>query len=97
MHNQEVPLANTNSAKKRIRQNEKRQARNKAIRSRARTYVKLARNTMHAGDQGASEEAVKKAISELDRAVAQGVLHRNNASRRKSRLMKQLSRQAATE
>lgn len=90
-------MANTNSAKKRIRQNEKQQARNKAIRSRARTYVKLARNAMRAGDPEASKEAVQMAISELDRAVARGVLHRNNASRRKSRLMKHLGRQAASE
>lgn len=90
-------MANTNSAKKRIRQNEKRQARNKAIRSRARSYVKLARSAMQANDQDASKEAVQKAISELDRAVARGVIHRNNASRRKSRLMKQLGRQAASE
>ncbi len=87
----EEVLANIRSAKKRMRQNPKRQARNKHARSRARGYVKLARTSI-AGEDPAAAEAVKKAISELDRAAAKGVIHRNNASRRKARLMKQLAK-----
>lgn len=83
-------MANTRSAKKRIRQNEKRRVRNKTIRSRSRTYVKQAREVVQSGDYSASTGAVKQAISELDRAALKGVIHRNNAARRKSRLIARL-------
>lgn len=85
-------MANIRSAKKRMRQNPKRQARNVRIRTRARTYVKLARTSIDGQDAAAATVAVKQAISELDRAAAKGVIHRNNASRRKARLMKQLAK-----
>ncbi len=85
-------LANTRSAKKRIRQNEKRRVRNKTIRSRSRTYVKQARELIQSGDHSSSAEAVKQAISELDRAALKGIIHRNNAARRKSRLIAHLSK-----
>ncbi len=85
-------MANIRSAKKRMRQNPKRQARNVRIRTRARTYVKLARTSIDGQDPAAATAAVKQAISELDRAAARGVIHRNNASRRKARLMKQLAK-----
>jgi small subunit ribosomal protein S20 len=80
-------LANLHSAQKRIRSNERKRVRNRIIRSRARTAVNSAR-TASSGATGAV--AVKKAVSELDRAAAKGVIHKNNAARRKSRLMKQL-------
>jgi small subunit ribosomal protein S20 len=84
-------LANTKSAKKRIRQNEKRRARNRVFRGRARTYVKKARMAIESGDLETARAATLVAISELDKAAQKGVLHDNNASRRKSRLMKQLA------
>ena len=84
-------MANTRSAKKRMRQNEKRRMRNKAVRSRTRSYVKEARQSIKAGDYEASTEAVKKAIRELDRAASKGIIHRNNAARRKRRLMARLT------
>jgi len=84
-------LANTASAKKRIRQNEKRREQNKVWRTRARTYVKRARIAMENDDKAAALEAVNEAIRELDKAASKGVIHRRNADRRKSRLMKQLS------
>ena len=87
----EVALANTKSAKKRILQNEKRRLRNREVMSRTRTYVKRARIAIDEKDLPASEEAVRLAISELDRAVAKGVIHKNNAARRKSRLMTHLN------
>ena len=87
----EVELANTKSAKKRILQNEKRRIRNREVMSRTRTHVKRARVEMNEGDFSASEIAVRQAISELDRAAAKGVIHKNNAARRKSRLMAHLN------
>ena len=84
-------MANTRSAKKRIRQNEKRRLRNRMILTRTRTFYKRARGAVVQGDLQAAIEQVKLAVSQLDRAVAKGVLHRNNAARRKSRLMKRLA------
>ena len=63
---------------------------NRSIKSLVRTSITKARNAIATGDEN-SEEAVRKAISELDRAAKKGVIHRNNAARRKSRLMKQLN------
>jgi small subunit ribosomal protein S20 len=85
-------LANTASAKKRIRQNAKRRTRNQVWRTRARTYVKRARISMEQDSPEAPREAVMLAISELDRAASKGVIHKRNAARRKSRLMKQLNK-----
>jgi len=84
-------LANTASAKKRVRQNEKRRMRNRVWLTRARSTVKQARIAIDSQDSEASVEAVNKAISELDRAANKGVIHKRNASRRKSRLLKKLS------
>lgn len=80
-------MANTLSAKKRIRQNEKRGARNRAVISRTRTYIKQALQSIEAKEVEAADQAVKVAIREIDRAVSKGVLHPNNGARRKSRLM----------
>lgn len=85
-------MANTASAKKRIRQNEKRRVRNQAIRSRARTRVKQAVAAIEAGDVESAQAAVKVATSELDRAASKGTIHRNNAARRVSRLMHRLAK-----
>ena len=83
-------MANTKSAQKHMRQDIKRRVRNRVVRSSARTYVKRARVLINAGEMDESVAAVHEAISALDRAVAKGVIHRNNAARRKSRLMKRL-------
>ncbi len=82
-------MANTKSSKKRIRVSAKRAARNRVYRSSARTYVKKARKAILEG--AAPEEqlaAIKEALRALDRAAERGVIHKNNAARRKSRLMK---------
>jgi small subunit ribosomal protein S20 len=84
-------LANHKSALKRQRQNEKRRAYNKMYRTRARTFVKKARTTIADGDIEAATAATRLAIQDLDKAASRGVIHRNNAARRKSRLMKQLT------
>jgi len=84
-------VANTASTKKRVRQNEKRRLRNRVWLTRARSTVKQARVTIDSQDSAASVEAVNIAISELDRAASKGVIHKRNAARRKSRLLKKLS------
>jgi small subunit ribosomal protein S20 len=84
-------LANIKSAIKRNKQNEKRRLRNRIYRGRARTFVQKARVEINRGEQETSVEAVKAAIIELDIAAGKGVIHKNNAARRKSRLMKQLA------
>jgi small subunit ribosomal protein S20 len=84
-------LANTKSAIKRIRQNDKRRVRNRVYRGRARTFVKNARLALENGDLEVARAATMQAVSELDKAAQKGVLHNNNASRRKGRLMKQLA------
>jgi len=84
-------LANIKSAIKRNRQNEKRRAHNRIFRGAARTQVKKARTAIEDGEQETAAAEVKMAIQKLDRAAAKGIIHKNNAARRKSRLMKQLA------
>ena len=74
-----------------MRQNVKRRARNQKIRSRARTSVKRAREAVSSGT--GAEQAVRQAVSELDRAASRGIIHKKNAARRKSRLVKRLRSQ----
>jgi small subunit ribosomal protein S20 len=81
-------LANSKSAEKRIRVSERRRLRNRPFRSAARTYVKKAELAIASGDQAVAEEAVLLATRTLDRVASKGVIHPNNAARRKSRLMK---------
>lgn len=88
-------MANIKSAEKRIRQAPKRAARNRTLRSGARTAVKRARTAIEGADT-TSAEAVQAAIQTLDRAAAKGVIHPNNAARRKSRLMQALNKANAT-
>jgi small subunit ribosomal protein S20 len=83
-------VANTKSALKRMRQNEKRRLRNRAVRSRVRTAVKTAR-TMLAGASTDAGTAVVEAIRVLDKAVTKGVIHRNTAARKKSSLARRLA------
>jgi small subunit ribosomal protein S20 len=89
--NKECKLANTQSAKKRIRQNEKRRVRNLSWRTRAKTYVKRARAALASQEVEQADTAVLEAAKELDRAAARGAIHHRNAARRKGRLMKQLA------
>lgn len=83
-------MANNKSALKRIRQNEKRRLHNRMYRTRTRTFVKRARETMRSGTPADAAEATRLAIRDLDMAASRGVIHPRNAARRKSRLMKQL-------
>jgi small subunit ribosomal protein S20 len=89
-------MPNLRSAKKRMRIEEKRRARNKAVKSTVRTQITKAREGIASTPaEPQTEEAVRQAISALDRAVTKGVLHRNNAARRKSRLMARLNQAKA--
>ena len=83
-------MANIQSQIKRNKQNEKRRLRNRVVRASARSAVIKARAAFEANSPE-TKEAVMKAISELDKAAEQGVIHKNNAARRKSRLMKKLA------
>jgi len=81
-------MANTPQARKRIRRNEKRAEINGARISRIRTFVKKVEAAIAGGDKSAAADALRAAQPELARGVARGVLHRNTASRKLSRLTK---------
>jgi len=83
-------LANIKSQIKRNKQNEKRRLRNRNLRGSARTAITQARTALTDNTPG-TKEAVLKAISVIDQAAARGVIHKNNAARRKGRLMKHLA------
>lgn len=87
----EVALANTKSAIKRIRSSERKRQINQVYRSRAKTYVKRSRALIAAGELEEAEIMVRKAAGALDKAAQKGILHENNAARRKSRLMRHLN------
>jgi small subunit ribosomal protein S20 len=89
-------LPNTKSAAKALRVQERRRMRNKAVRSATRTYVKKAQAAIVGGESNPIADPIRQAISALDRAARKGVIHPNNAARKKSRLMKRLNQQAAT-
>ncbi len=84
-------MAHTRSAIKRIRQNARRRKRNQRFRSAARTYIKKTRRLIAEGRLDEAQETAHQAISTLDRAAVKGILHPNNAARRKSRLMHYLN------
>ena len=90
-------MANIKSQIKRNRQNEKRRVRNRVFRGEARTAIKNAHVAIETGDAEQSKAAVQLAIRDLDRAVQQGVLHKNNVARRKSRLVKSLAKMEVKE
>ena len=81
----------TKSAEKQMRVAEKRRLRNKSFRSLCKTNITKAEGLIFEGKLEAAREAVVAAISSLDKAAEKGVIHPNNAARRKSRLMKKLN------
>ena len=83
-------MANTPQAKKRIMRNDRRAEINGARVSRIRTYVKKAESALEAGDKAAATAALAIVQPELARGVAKGVVHKNTASRKYSRLNKRL-------
>lgn len=83
-------MANIKSQIKRNHQNENRRLRNRNVRGAARTAVNQARTAFEANEPE-TKETILKAISALDKAAEKGVIHKNNAARRKGRLMKKLA------
>ncbi|HEY0149194.1 MAG TPA: 30S ribosomal protein S20 [Allosphingosinicella sp.] len=84
-------MANTPQAKKRIRRNDRRAAINGARVSRIRTYVKQVEAAIEAGDKATALAAISKVQPELARGVSKGVVHKNTASRKFSRLTKRVA------
>ena len=81
---------------KEVRNSEKRQLKNRAIRSRAKTFITRGEKLIFTGEVESAQTAVAESISALDRAAEKGILHPNNAARRKSRLMKKLNQAQAS-
>lgn len=81
-------MANTKSAQKHVRSDEKKRVRNLRVRSKVKTVIRTAREQL-------SLESVRLACVELDKAASKGVIHKNNAARRKSRLMARFNKQQA--
>lgn len=79
-------MANTDSARKRIRQTKRRTVRNQARKSRMRTFVKKVETAIAGGDKAVAQAALRDAQPELQRAVGKGVIHANAAGRKLSRL-----------
>ena len=84
-------MANTPQAKKRIRRNDRRAVINGDRIGRIRTFVKKVESALEGGDKSAAADALKAAQPELARGVARGVLHKNTASRKLSRLTKRVA------
>ena len=88
-------MPNKKSAAKALRVSERRRLRNKAVRSATRTFMKKAQVAITGGETNPVADVIRQAISAVDRAARKGVIHPNNAARKKSRLMKRLNKQAA--
>lgn len=79
-------MANIKSQIKRIKTNEKARLRNRAVKSELKTYVRKTREAVIAGDKAAATTALHDASRKLDKAVSKGVIHKNQAANRKSKL-----------
>ncbi len=90
-------MANIRSAEKRMRQSEKRRVRNAAVRGSVRTAVKSARAALTGTSAEDARATLARTIRVLDKAVTKGILHKNTAARRKSRLTRQLNAMAAAQ
>jgi small subunit ribosomal protein S20 len=87
-------MANIKSQKKRILTNARRQERNKAVRSELKTRIKTADLAATEGTENADEQ-VRRAVKALDTAAAKGIIHKNQAANRKSKLMKRVAKAQA--
>ena len=84
-------MANTRSAIKRVRSNQRKRVYNKVARTSVRTHLRAAREALVSTDAATANKAAMQAVSTLDKAANKGVIHKRNAARRKSRLMKKLA------
>jgi small subunit ribosomal protein S20 len=89
-------MANTDSARKRIRQNIVRTARNTARKSRMRTFIKKVETAIAGGDHEAARAALREAQPEMQRASGKGVIHKNTVARKLSRMSSRIKQLAAT-
>ena len=87
-------LANIKSAKKRVLTSQIRADRNKAVKSRVKTYVKKVDAAVAAGDKAAAEAALPVAIGEISKAASKGIYHKNTAARKVSRITKAVNAMA---
>lgn len=85
-------MANIESAKKRIRQTEKRTVRNRLYRASARTHIRQVRQHIEEGNLEEAEAAARRAYSKLDKAARKKIVHPRNAARRKGRIMAALAK-----
>lgn len=85
-------MANIKSQIKRNKTNEKRRLRNKAVKSELKTYVRRTREAIAAGDRDKANQTLQAACRKLDKAVSKGVIHRNQAANRKSKLAKAVAK-----
>lgn len=85
-------MANHKSAEKRVRQTEKRNAINRSNRSQLRTKIKSLRSAISHGDKAGSEGSLGSTVSLIDKAVNKGLIHRNTATRYKSRLTRHVAK-----
>ncbi|MFN8498659.1 MAG: 30S ribosomal protein S20 [Anaerolineae bacterium] len=88
-------MANTKAAEKAIRQNDRRRERNRWFVSRSRTFMKKTLKAIDAGDLDEAQAAFIEAQSALDKAAEKGIIHKNNASRHKSRLAQRIKQAQA--
>jgi len=84
-------LPNIKQQAKRMRQSEKRRLRNKSRKSEIKTYIKKFHDALQSGDRGDSEAYLQKAVKALDKAASDGIIHKNNAANKKSRLMRKFN------
>jgi small subunit ribosomal protein S20 len=89
-------LPGSKSAQKQVRVTERKRLKNKSITSLCKTNITRAEKLIFSGELKAAQEAVAVAITSLDKAAEKGVIHSNNAARRKSRLMKKLNQAQAS-
>ena len=87
-------MANIKSAKKRVLVSQKKAARNKAARSKVKTYIKKVDAAIASGDQAAAKAALTEATSVIDKATAKGIYHKNTSSRKVSRLAQAINKMA---
>ncbi len=90
-------MPNTKSAKRQLRINQRRRVRNKARRSRTKTFMKKLRKAIEAGDKETALKLYPKTMAEIDRAVKTGIFHENKGSRHKSKLTRMLNALLKTE
>ena len=84
-------MSSNSSSQKQVRVAGKKQLRNKSVRSLCKTNIVKAEKLIFTGDLEPAKQAVQEAVSSLDRAAEKGIIHPNNAARRKARLMKKLN------